>query len=238
MKVKVEQWRKEKEFFWKRILEDLEIGYMDRDLIPLLITINMDVELHTTSSCSGRLVVLDSENPWKRDETGTVFKSHTPIQPEELEFVYELQPYTSFWLVATGPIIHLSSLKTKRAIELLSLARRVGFKHSGVMYYSSKKGVFVELVTGIFLVQLVKRGSRTIVPRSEIETLVEVFNGALIEGKKRLQRLYEEFSKVLPKQLDEYIEKEARIFLRSFIGRTPIDVFLELCREKGAPCKL
>lgn len=238
MKVKVEHWRRDKDFFWKRIREDLEIGYVDKDLIPLLITINRDAELHTTSSCSGRIVVLDSQSPWQRDETGTVFKSHTPIDPSDLEFIYKLQPHASYWVVATGPILHLSSLSVKRALELLAHARQMGFKHSGIMYFSSTKGVFVELVTGIFLTQLVRHKDKVLVPRSEVDTLIEIFNKALIEGKRRLQRLYEDFSKLLPKKLDESVDRDIRTIFKEFAGKTPLDIFLELCKEKGVVCKV
>ncbi|MGC8982351.1 MAG: tRNA(Phe) 7-((3-amino-3-carboxypropyl)-4-demethylwyosine(37)-N(4))-methyltransferase [Desulfurococcaceae archaeon] len=230
-------WRREKEAFWKRVFEDLEIGYFDRDLLPLVVLVNSDAELYTTSSCSGRIVVVDSEAPWTREETGTVYKSHVPVDPGELRFMYRLDPHRGYWIVVTGPIIHLSALNTKRALEVLKIARHTGFKHSGILHISKSKGVFVELVTGVYVAQLVRTKSRVLIPEHELEFLVEIVNSVLIEGKKRLQRLYFELQKELPRVKDDYVETLLERFSDTIKKKTPFEVFLELCKEKGITCQ-
>ncbi|MEM4869201.1 MAG: hypothetical protein QW081_02245 [Desulfurococcaceae archaeon] len=238
MRISIDLWRKSKEYFWKRVHEDLEIGYLDRDLLPLLILVNLDAELYTTSSCSGRIVVMDSDTPWQRDETNIVFKSHVPVESSEVEFIYRLEPHRGFWMIVTGPIIHVSALKLKRAVEILNVARRVGFKHSGIMHVSPSKGVFVELVTGVYVSQLVRVGSKLLVPRQELQSLVEVMNKVLVEGKSRLQKLYTELVKILPRVLDREVNEKVLELYAGLSGKTPLDIFLELCREKNRVCEI
>lgn len=231
------EWKLKKEQMWKRIWEDLEIGYLDRDLLPLLMLTNTDSELYTTSSCSGRITVMDAEYPWTRDETGIIFKSHTPLTPKELDFIYRFKPYRRIWVNATGPIIHIYSSTTKKAIRILEVARKSGFKHSGVMHVSKARGIFLELVTGIYMSQLVRTEDRVIVKQEELNSLVKLINIALLEGKKRLQKLHVELSKILPEKVDEVVEKDLKKWSH-LTNKTPLEIFVEMCAEKNIKCEL
>lgn len=230
-------WRFRKELMWKRIWEDLEIGYLDRDLLPLLVLVNMDSELYTTSSCSGRITAMDSDYPWIRDETGIVFKSHVPITPRDLNFTYELKPHKKIWVIVTGPIIHIYCLTAKKAVQVIEVARRTGFKHSGIMHIGKTRGIFLELVTGIYISQLIRTADSILVEPIKLEALVELLNSALLEGKKRLQKLYVELSKLLPEKADSTIEGDLRC-KRQLVGKSPVDVFIEMCKEKRTKCEL
>ncbi|MEM2025379.1 MAG: hypothetical protein QXW94_03730 [Desulfurococcaceae archaeon] len=231
-----DEWKSRKRLFWGKIWSDLEIGYLDRDLLPLLLTINRDSDLYTTSSCSGRIVVMDSLYPWSREETGVVFKSHTPVKVEELDFLYSLKPYKNVWINVTGPILHVYALSSKKAVALLKTARRLGFKHSGVLSASKRRGYFLELITGIYISQLILGRSGVIVNRESLFPLVDILNQSLLEGKLRLESLYAELSNALPEGVDRFIEED--IAQRGFLSyrRTPIDIFRETCREKGLSC--
>lgn len=237
MFVKWEKWQYRKKLAWSKIWEDLEIGYLDRDLLPLLILINRDRNFYTTSSCSGRILLMDSKYPWSRDETGIVFKSHVPIRDSELDFVFSLEPYVNFWLSVTGPIIHLYASSPKKAIWLLNLARRQGFKHSGIMYVSRSKGVFVELITGIYLSQTIKLRNKIIISQAELRELIKLVNTVLVEGKKRLHRLYLELAEKLPETIDEEVERDLST-RKSITNKSPLDIFKEICEEKGTLCEV
>ncbi|MEM0000001.1 MAG: hypothetical protein QXH02_00510 [Desulfurococcaceae archaeon] len=235
MRINLAKWKSRKEYMWRRIWEDLEIGYLDRDLLPLLVLVNTDSELYTTSSCSGRIVVMDSDYPWSRDETGIVFKAHIPVKPEELVFVYRFEPHKRIWINVTGPIVHIYSSTMKKATQILEVARKSGFKHSGIMHLSKARGVFLELVTGIFVSQLVRTRDRVFIKYEDLEAFIKLLNAALLEGKKRLQRLYEGFLKVLPEEVDEAVKKDLDAH-QLLAGKTPIEIFHEMCKEGGAEC--
>jgi len=227
------EWKLRKEQAWRRIWEDLEIGYIDRDLLPILLLINADSELYTTSSCSGRIVFVDLDYPWERDETGIVFKSHVPITPSEVGFIYHYRPYRKLWAVASGPIIHVYCYTGKKAVEILTAARKTGFKHSGIMYVSKTRGIFLELVTGVYVAQLVKTSNAIFIKPEDVNSFVGLLNSVLIEGKKRLQRLYLELSKILPEKPDERVSEDLKN-RQLALNKTPLEAFIEVCREKYA----
>jgi tRNA wybutosine-synthesizing protein 3 len=226
-----EAWNERKRRAWLKIFEDLEIGYLDVELLPLLVLLNRDANLFTTSSCSGRITVMDANYPWERDETAIVFKTHGPTTPSELEFMYKVPPHRRYWLIVSGPIIHIYSRSVKLALKILQLARRVGFKHSGVMNYSSERGAFIELVTGVYATQLIRAREIVLVDQRDLEHLVQTFNQALIEGKRRLNSLYQELSRYLPTVADKYIEEDARS--KGLIpSKTPLEIFVEVYGER------
>jgi len=231
MRVNYEKWSLRKKHFWLRIWEDYEIGYLDRDLIPILVVLNRDREIYTTSSCSGRIVIVDGNIPWTREETSVVFKSHIPITTSDLVFIYEKPPRKAYWLIVTGPIIHFSTTSFRKAVEVLKRARGVGFKHSGIMHVSTSRGVFTELVTGVYMTQLLRLQDEYIVAPEYLNRILLVFNKALIEGKLRLQKLYEELQKYLPENLDSQVEEELNKRNIKLVEQKPIEIFYNMCRD-------
>jgi len=231
MKVNYEKWSLRKKYFWLRIWEDYEIGYLDRDLIPILVVLNRDRNIYTTSSCSGRIVVVDGSVPWTRGDTSVVFKSHIPTTTSDLVFVYERPPRRAYWLIVTGPIIHFSTTSFRIAVEVLKRARSVGFKHSGIMHVSPSRGVFTELVTGVYMTQLLRLRGEYIVAPEYLKSILLVFNKALIEGKLRLQRLYEELQKYLPENLDSWVDEELNKRDIKLVKQNPIEIFYSICGD-------
>ncbi|MCD6300446.1 MAG: hypothetical protein J7L82_00050 [Staphylothermus sp.] len=200
-------WRKRKIEFWNRIWEDLEIGYLDKDLLGLLVLFNMDKNIHTLSSCSGRIVIADSTYPWSREETSVVFKKHLPITTEELIEVLTKPSVRRMWINVTGPIIHLSTTSFDYGLKILTLAREAGFKHSGILSFNTDKGYVLELTTGVRLSNLLKEGNKIYINEKQLENFVAIINEVLIHGKKLLLRLYNTAKKVVPIHEDEEIMK-------------------------------
>lgn len=189
MKVNLELWNKLKRKAYKRLLEDIEIGYADPDILDVIFAFFKRRFSFTTSSCSGRITVVDSAMPWKRKDSTIIFKKHSPITINDLEFIFNEKPVSRFWLIATGPIIHVNSAKLSEARNILMLARKAGFKHSGILSMS-ERGIVIELRTGIRIAQLLKN-SKYCLNTESLNYIINIFNEALIKGKKRLAKLKE-----------------------------------------------
>ncbi|MCX8198879.1 MAG: hypothetical protein N3E36_02470 [Sulfolobales archaeon] len=208
MPVDLEKWIVRKKVFWSRIWEDLEIGYLDRDLLPLLIELNLRPYTYTLSSCSGRIILVDSVKPWARKGTNVIFKKHAPITHEELVRVTREPCAEALWLIVSGPIIHASTASLKEAVELLRVARRAGFKHSGVLSMHKVKGIIVEMLTGIKAIHIIKKGEEFITPVSELSKVVAVANELLEDAKEALKRLVNEARSSRPERLDSFIIRD------------------------------
>lgn len=175
----------------KRLIEDLEIGYLDEDILDILKKLFEFEDLYTISSCSGRITFIDGNLPWERRGSTIIFKKHQPIMVEEFLEILNVPTLKRLWLVVTGPIIHASALNMRSARKLLMIARESGMKHSGILSINKEKGIIVELKTGIRLTHLLKISQHILLKENEAEEIVRVANESLIEGKKRLNKFRE-----------------------------------------------
>lgn len=180
-------WAKEKEAMYTRMLEDLDVGYLDPDIYYILIELFRRPEAFPVSSCSGRITVVDAPMPWHRKRSTIVFKKHSVVDENEVSpIVSRGPPLTRLWLVVTGPIFHVSTLTMREALALLRVARGAGMKHSGILSVS-RRGIYVELKTGVRLTVLLRAGDYVV---SNLGEIVRAANEALLEGKDRLLKFY------------------------------------------------
>jgi len=193
-------WSERKARSWERLWEDLEIGYLDKDLVDILVELFLRPKSFTTSSCSGRIVLMDADMPWDKDETMIVFKKHEPIELREVLEVAEKPIAHRLWLSVQGPIIHVETLDIDEAFVVLEAARRAGFKHSGILA-STRKGVLVELRTGIRVNIPLREPTAWLVEKDALPRIVELANTALGQAKERLDRLRAELRRIRPPSL-------------------------------------
>lgn len=205
MLININEWMVRKKEFWNRLWEDLEIGYLDEDLLPLLIRLNMDKNVYTLSSCSGRIVFSDSTYPWSREETSIVFKKHEPITLKDFYDVVDKPVIRRLWLNVTGPIIHVSTCKPSYTSKILKLARIAGLKHSGILSINRSKGIILELMSGIKVTQLIKVDNKVFINDERVEEFIDIVNKTLLEGKKLVFKLTKLVEKELPVERDDFI---------------------------------
>ncbi len=193
MAVDFGEWLKRREEAYKRFVEDIEIGYVDRDIVDFVKLVFSKKRIFTSSSCSGRIVVVDSLYPWLREEAYILFKKHSPIKPSEISGIVEKRPLYRYWLVVSGPIIHFNLLSLEDVQRILNVLRVCGFKHSGVISISSS-GIVVEAVSGVWTPFLIRDGDHIAV--NDLSHIVKVANDILVEGKNRLDRLFKAFKEL------------------------------------------
>jgi len=193
-------WEEMKLEAWNRLWEDLHIGYLDEDILDLLIEFFLRPRSFTKSSCSGRITVIDSRFPWAKDNSMTVFKKHGPVSMEDIEAVLS-RPYARrLWLSVQGPIYHVYVADMEEALEVLRAAREAGFKHSGIMV--AGEPMLLELRTGIRGdILLAERGTGPLLSGKGLEAAVKVANEVLAAAKERNRRLLEALRRRRPREL-------------------------------------
>ncbi|ABU82228.1 tRNA(Phe) 7-((3-amino-3-carboxypropyl)-4-demethylwyosine(37)-N(4))-methyltransferase [Ignicoccus hospitalis] len=180
-----ELWAEAKERAYKRMKKDLEIGYLDKDIVDILEDFFSLPYAFTKSSCSGRVTAVDADFPWSRDGT-IVFKVHRPISSEELIKILDKPTSKRLWLNVQGPIFHVVAKDLESAFKVLEMARKAGFKHSGILT-ANEEGWLVELTTGVRANLLLKVGDEVLVKPSD--SLLKAVNEVLLQGKRRLEAL-------------------------------------------------
>ena len=177
-------WYAYKQKAWERILRDKEIGYLDPDIFDVLEAFFKRKDTYTQSSCSGRITIVDAEFPWDRKNSSVIYKNHLGMSVEDFVATISKGKVWNLWLIVQGPIFHVYTRTQEEAWEILKIARSAGFKHSGILTIN-KKGVLVELRTGIKMVHLLKQNYT----EEEIVELVNIANKVLLKGKERLRKL-------------------------------------------------
>ncbi|MEM0362763.1 MAG: hypothetical protein QXH75_03025 [Sulfolobaceae archaeon] len=172
-----------------RIFHDKEIGYLDPDILDFLLAFyKYRDDVYTQSSCSGRITIVDAEMAWDRKNSTIVFKNHLGITLQDMLDILSKRQVHRLWLIVQGPILHLYAKDMNAAWDILKIAREAGFKHSGILA-NNKKGILVELRTGIRMVHLLRDSNNKNIKEEELDSLVKVANEVLKRGKQKMNLL-------------------------------------------------
>lgn len=125
--------------------EALAAKKVDEGIIPLLKKINKNENLITTSSCSGRIVLLEFDLN-KRKQTARFYaKWHREVRAKEVKLaVSEYSKKIPLWFKAEPFILHVSARDYDTAEAFMARARRAGVKRGG-MQGAGKGWVAIEI---------------------------------------------------------------------------------------------
>jgi tRNA wybutosine-synthesizing protein 3 len=121
------------------------IGKWDKKIKKLCEKINLLEDFYTTSSCSGRVILMIQQEKKENDLFLKVW--HDKIFFNELKkTLHELskrKEIIKFKL--EPPIIHIACRDIKKATEMLEKAKYIGFKRSGILTFD--RNIILELNT-------------------------------------------------------------------------------------------
>ena len=182
-----EQKEKAMEGLRKALAEDK----VDRDIIPLLEKINSLDNYFTTSSCSGRISVM--EMPHFGDKLNSVWlgKWHREVTVEEVLEAIEKHKTGQLWFLVRSPILHVAARTMEDAVRLLNLSIGLGFKYSSIKSVSHKKLLVEIRSTERMDVPLGENGELW-VSGEYIKRIVNLSNAQMRRFKSKLNRLEDE----------------------------------------------
>ncbi len=175
-----------REELWHEIYEERLIGYLDPGAERYLERFNATPRAWTTSSCLGRITVVEARYHWLRRGARVVYKTHDPITPGELEKVMS-RGFQDLWLKVTGPIVHFKVETQSCAFSILRAARASGFKHSGIISGGSE--LTVEVMSSASFQAPLRLGGIDLYRGQALGLLADLANETLLEGRSRLDRL-------------------------------------------------
>ncbi|WP_297514559.1 hypothetical protein [Thermococcus sp.] len=170
-------------------------GKVDEDIIPLLEKINALENYFTTSSCSGRISVM--EMPHFGDKVNSVWlgKWHREVTVEEVLKAVGRHSKGQLWFLVRSPILHVGARTLEDAVKLLNLAIGLGFKYSNIKSVSHKK-LLVEIRSTERMDVPLGADGEVWVSKDYIERIVAIANDQLRRFKGKLKRLEEEVGKL------------------------------------------
>ncbi|MDD4878268.1 MAG: tRNA wybutosine-synthesizing 3 family protein [Candidatus Nanoarchaeia archaeon] len=155
-------------------------GFIDEDIKHLLDLINSADGYETTSSCSGRITLMNRQD---KKESEWLFKSHSAVKADEL---WNALQNTSgrVWFMQEPVIIHVKCFSLESAEKLLNIAREIGMKHSGIVALGKEP---ILEIRGSERMEAIL--DKSLASREYIEILIEEANKKLLKAKEKINKL-------------------------------------------------
>lgn len=175
-------------------------GSIDTKIKRLCEILNSSENYYTTSSCSGRIIVIDRGFGRKKDAEW-IFVSHEPADPEKIIEAIDkacLQD-SQVWLKQEPFIIHVCAKHFEDAEDLLDTARRCGLKRAGIISLSGK--IMIEIISNEAVETIIADKGRLIVSDSYLRKLVEVSNEKLKKNFCVLEKFEKSVEEMIRRQI-------------------------------------
>ena len=170
-------------------------GEVDEEILPLVEKINSNPDYFTTSSCAGRIVVIEMPKIGDKENAEYLGKWHNEVDVKEvLKAFSKAKKDTTIFLLAQSPIIHVRCKNIKNAVQLRNLAVESGLKYSTIKSLSlNSKNQPTKIVVEILSSENIHvpiAKEKILFPNEEyLSFLVENVNAALKRARGKLDRL-------------------------------------------------
>ena len=166
------------------------IGGWDKKISHLCNKINKSKYFYTTSSCSGRIILMVEQE--KKGEGLFLRVWHDKINFEELkeslnEISKKIFKNKIIKFKLEQPIIHVACKDLKSASEFLEKAKHIGFKRSGIL--TAGKNIILELNSTEKLEFPIIKGKKVLVDNEFLKLVVKLSNEKLERGWMKIKKL-------------------------------------------------
>ena len=175
----------------RKALERLDKEGADDDIAGLIELLNGFDDYFTTSSCSGRVVLISIPEIGAKEEAEFIAKWHREVSKDEVLKAMGTWKDADgeLWLMSQSPILHVSCVSMEKAKQLLNLAIESGFKYSGIKAITMKR-VMVEIMSTERMDVPVGRDGVIFCSEPYLDFIISKANFMLERGKEKLRRFY------------------------------------------------
>ena len=166
---------------------------VDEGILHILDLINHIEGFYTSSSCAGRIVLL--EIPQIGDKRGAKFLGiwHRTIELNELKAAATNATKGVLWLLAQAPILHIRAQTLDLANTMVKTAVSCGFKNSAVK--STGKKIRIEICSTERLDAPIGRDGCLYCEENHLSLLVEISNEVIERSRKKMSRFIKKVEK-------------------------------------------
>ena len=173
----------------KKLFDAKAQNKVDKGIINLIDIINSSERYYTTSSCEGRIVLL--EIPEIGDKRNAKFLGiwHREIDLKEYFEATKKANKGYIWLIAQSPILHVGANTISSADDLLKISISCGFKNSGLK--SVGKNIIAEICSTERIDSPVGFNGKIFCEQEHSKLLIEIANNIIEKSSKKLKKLEE-----------------------------------------------
>lgn len=168
---------------------------VDEDIKDILKIINSNDEYFTSSSCSGRIVLIELPSLGNKKEAKFLGKWHRVVEYFEIDNALKSANKGMIWLLAQSPILHIIAKSNISADKMIKIAISSGFKNSGIKSFSSN--IVVEICSTERLDMPIGRDSDLYCSKKHLDFLIDVSNDIIKRSKNKLKLLKKNLDKSL-----------------------------------------
>lgn len=179
-----------------RALEKARIeNKVDEKIIPILDILNNSREYYTSSSCAGRIVLLEIPQIGDKKNADFLGRWHRAIELDEILSASKRAKKGQIWLLAQSPIIHVVVADIQAADKIIKLANASGFKNSGIK--STTKKIICEICSTERLDAPIGKNKTLFCEKEYLQLLVNIANDIIDKSTKKLLRFEHKLKKYL-----------------------------------------
>ena len=173
-----------------KLKNDLRKGLVDEEIVHLLLALNENENVFTTSSCAGRITVgCNPTSPEDKISTEHLLVSHDPVSVDDVVTAIKDKKCFWTWIKASHPLLDLSVRDMDLASKIVGMAKEAGFKYSGIQ---PSNCCYRVIIRGSDNVQYPISG------HEETKVIAKILSHAnkfLLSGKLKLARLVGAFER-------------------------------------------
>ena len=185
---------KEKDFTKnkKKTLEKLEVAkkekLVDEGIIPIIDILNSNENYYTSSSCYGRIVLLELPDLGDKKNAEFLGKWHRKIKTEDVFLALEKSSGKGqLWFLAQSPIIHIYAKNIESADKLVKIAVTCGFKNTA--FKTNEKNIIIEIASTERIDAPIGLNGKLYCDKKYIFLLVDIANKVFKKSLLKLEKL-------------------------------------------------
>ena len=168
---------------------------VDEKIIHIIELINKINDYYTSSSCAGRIVLIELPQIGNKIEAKFLGKWHNKIEIKDINLALEKAKTGLIWLLSQSPIIHIGVNTIKAADDLLKKATSSGFKNSGLKSVSSK--IIVEICSTERLDVPIGLDGKLLCNKEYLNLIIKITNDIIDRSNIKLNKFQQKIEKSL-----------------------------------------
>lgn len=184
-----------KQHHTKTLDDAIDNGLVDTPIIDFLTEIKKLPNIFTSSSCSGRIMLLIGDEDENKQNSSFLKKFHNTITLSDLTQELNNLPDSGLvWLKVEPFIFHFGLKDYDSAKDLLNFCRDFGLKKAGII--SARDGKFTcEVTNTVYLSTVIAKNGVLLIDEKYLSLLVDIANQKLENNFEKLKRFISDFLK-------------------------------------------
>ncbi|NQU98218.1 hypothetical protein HQ533_02020 [Candidatus Woesearchaeota archaeon] len=165
-------------------------GFVDKPVKKLIDKINKSKNYYSTSSCSGRIILIQIPESGSKKEAEFIYRTHDKAKLKDVLAALK-DVKGNIWLRQEPVILHVCAKTLEDASKLLRAARLIGYKRCGL--FEIEKRFLMELMSTEKIDAIIAKEGKLLVSEDYLKVLIDAANKKLERTWGKIKKLESKF---------------------------------------------